>query len=87
MTDRWQLSKNKAREKEIAIDNYTTILEKAVMLDPDYGTAYGKQILYTILTLYIPLIKAELKNCRRFLNKVALTNYETKIEDMEKQRR
>lgn len=67
---------------EIVIDNYAIILKKAVMLDPENGTTYGKQILYTIFTLYIPLIEADMSNCCRFLHKLALTNLETKIEDI-----
>ena len=52
------------------------------MLDPDYGTAYAKQILHTIFKIYMPLIEAELKICGRFLHAVALKNLETKIEDL-----
>lgn len=77
-----QLSKKKVREIEIVIDNYTIILNKAVMLHLDYRTAYGKQILYIIFILYIPLIEAEMNNCCHFLHKVALTNLKTKIEDI-----
>lgn len=35
-----------------------------------------------IFKMYMSLIKAELKNCRRFLHAVALKNLETKIEDL-----
>jgi hypothetical protein len=59
-----------------------TILEKAVILYPDYGTAYAKQLLYTIFKMYMPLIEAELENCRRFLHRVAFKNVDTKIEDL-----
>ncbi len=82
MAARSEQCKNMVREMEIVLDNYTIILEKAVMLNPDCGTAYAKQILYTIFKMYMPLIEAELKNCRRFLHAVALKNLETKIEDL-----
>lgn len=42
MANRLQQGKNQVTEMKIVLDNYTTILEKAVMLDPDYGTAYAK---------------------------------------------
>lgn len=82
MAGRSEQCKNMVREMEIVLDNYTIILEKAVMLDPDCGTAYAKQILYTIFKMYMPLIEAEMKNCRRFLHAVALKNLETKVEDL-----
>lgn len=77
-----QLCQNKIWEMELVLDNYTIILEKAVMLDPSYGTAYAKQILYTVFKMYMPLIEAELDNCRRSLHPVILKSLETKIEDL-----
>lgn len=77
-----QLCQNKIWEMELVLDNYTIILEKAVMLDPSYGTAYAKQILFTVFKMYMPLIEAELDDCRRSLHPVILKSLETKIEDL-----
>jgi hypothetical protein len=82
MTNRFQQWKEEVVEMEIVLDNYTTILEKAVTLDPDYGTAYAKQLLYTIFEMYMPLIEAELDNCRGHLHWVTFKMVDTKIDDL-----
>ena len=76
------LYKNMVEEMDIVLENYTTILEKAVMLYPDYGTADAKQLHYTIFKMYMPLIEAELQKCRDGLHRVVFEDVDTKIKNL-----
>ncbi|KAK3170609.1 hypothetical protein OEA41_002690 [Lepraria neglecta] len=80
MAENLQLRKNKVEEMGIVLENYTIILKKADMLYPDYGTAYAKQLLYTIFKMYMPLIEAELERFRSLLHRAIFEKVDTNIE-------
>lgn len=72
-------------EINIVLDNYTTLLQNAGILDPGYDTACAKQLLYTIFMMYMPLIETEFSKCRRQLNRIAVEDVKTKIEHLKKE--
>ena len=61
-----------ASEINVLLQNYTTLLEKASILDPDYETAHAKQLLYTIFKVYMPLIENQFNICRPHLHRIIL---------------
>lgn len=82
MANRSQLCKNKVKKMNIVLHNYTIILEKAFTLHPNYGTAYAKQLLYTIFEMYMPLIEDELKSCRDSLPEILFEDVNGKIGNL-----
>lgn len=82
MADRLDLHLRIVFEITMVIDNYTILLDRAVMLCPDYETTIAKQLLYTVFKQYMPLILVELDKCRSSLHPLALVEVDTKIMKM-----
>lgn len=62
--------------------NYTILLDAANGLDDNYKNPHTKQLLYTILKIYIPLIANELSKIRKNLAKSDMEHVDKKIEDL-----